>query len=109
MKPLIWHDSIHEDVKGFAPVARQNIGNQLHRAQNGSEPSDWKPMPGIGKGVKEIRIHAETEYRAIYIAHFEEAISVRHAIVKKTPKTGKNDIDLASRRFAILLNSREGR
>jgi phage-related protein len=103
MKPVEWLGSSQEDVRSFSPIARQNIGYQLYRVQNGLDPSDWKPMSSIGSGVNEIRIHAETEHRVIYIAKFEEAIYVLHAFVKKTPKTSKKDIDLASRRLKELL------
>jgi phage-related protein len=103
MKPVEWLGSSQEDVRSFSPIARQNIGYQLYRVQKGLDPSDWKPMSSIGSGVREIRVHTDTEHRVIYIAKFEEAIYVLHAFVKKTPKTAKKDIDLASRRLNELL------
>ncbi len=36
---------------------RRDAGYQLYRVQQGDEPSDWKPMPSIGPGVREIRVH----------------------------------------------------
>lgn len=37
----------------------------------GRDPSDWKPMPDVGKGVREIRIRDENGiYRMIYVAIF---------------------------------------
>ena len=36
-------------------------------------------------------------YRVIYVARFEEAVYVLHAFEKKTRKTRKADIDLASK------------
>ena len=107
MKPVEWLGSSQEDVRSFSPIARQNIGYQLYRVQNGMEPSDWKPMSSIGSGVSEIRIHAETEHRVIYLAKFEDAIYVLHAFIKKTPKTSKKDINLAFRRFNELLKLRK--
>ncbi len=71
------------------------------------EPEDWKPMSSIGLGVKEIRIHSQTENRVIYVAKFAEAIYVLHAFVKKDEKTYKRDIDLARRRFAQLVEERK--
>ena len=55
---------------------------------------------------KEIRIHAQTENRVIYVAKFGEAVYVLHAFVKKSNKTEKRDIELAKRRFASLINER---
>ena len=63
-------------------------------------------MPNIGPGVNEIRIHAENEYRIIYIAKFTEAVYVLHAFVKKTQRTPRRDIDLAAKRYREILNLR---
>ena len=52
---------------------------QLRLVQEGLQPSDWKPMPGVGLGVNEIRVRAGGAYRVIYIAKFLEAIYVLHA------------------------------
>jgi phage-related protein len=42
-------------------------------------------MPGIGKGVEEIRIWVESgTYRVIYLARLAEAVYVLHAFQKKT-------------------------
>ncbi|MES9928200.1 MAG: type II toxin-antitoxin system RelE/ParE family toxin [Candidatus Thiodiazotropha sp. 6PDIVS] len=52
-------------------------------------------MSSIGPGVREIRIHVDGEFRAIYIAKYEEAIYMLHTFKKKTQKTSKRDIDIA--------------
>ena len=106
MKPVKWMGSSRTDVRAFADEARQDAGTQLRRVQNGLEPTDWKPMPTIGVGVKELRIHSQTENRVIYVAKFAEAVHVLHAFVKKSDKTEKRDIELAKRRFASLINER---
>ena len=36
--------------------ARREAGHALYEVQKGHDPSDWKPMPTIGAGVREIRI-----------------------------------------------------
>jgi len=33
-------------------------------------------MPGVGPGVREIRIHTALEHRVLYLAKFEEAVYV---------------------------------
>ena len=75
------------------------MGFELYSIQRGLEPTDWKPMPSIGRGVKEIRIHVLGEWRIIYVAKFEEAIYVLHSFQKKSRKTSKQDIDLAKGRY----------
>lgn len=71
------------------------------------EPPDWKPMPSVGAGVTEIRIHTGVEHRVFYIAKFREAIYVLHAFEKRTRKTAKNDIELARKRFGQLIRDRQ--
>ncbi len=41
-------------------------------------------------------------FRAIYVARFAGTIYVLHCFQKKTAKTGRNDIDLARRRYNDL-------
>ena len=91
------------DLRKFQKAARHDIGRQLHRVQRGREPNDWKPMPTVGRGVREIRIRAEgNAYRTLYITHIEDAVYVLHAFVKKTRKTPKHDIELAKSRLKAL-------
>jgi phage-related protein len=70
------------------------------------DPSDWKPLPSIGGGVQEIRIHSDNEYRIIYLARLEEAVYVLHAFEKKTRKTPQTAIEVARRRLQLLLSQR---
>ncbi|MBI2266698.1 MAG: hypothetical protein HYU64_16310 [Armatimonadetes bacterium] len=50
MKPLTWIASSLYDVKTFPAGARKEIGYQLYKIQAGLEPSDWKPLSGLGEG-----------------------------------------------------------
>ncbi len=103
MKPVIWLGSSRDDIRGFPVEARQEVGHELDRVQRGLEPSDWSPMPTVGSGVQEIRVHAENEYRVFYVAKFSEVVYVLHAFAKKTPQTAKRDIELAADRYRQLL------
>jgi phage-related protein len=67
------------------------------------EPSDWKPMPSVGPGVCEVRIHGDGEHRIIYVARFRHALYVLNAFRKKTQKTSKGDIGTARARFQAVL------
>jgi len=98
MKPLNFVGSSLDDLRNFPDEARRSAGFELRTVQNGLEPSDWKPMPLIGPGVKEIRIHVLGEWRVIYVAKLRDAVYVLHAFQKKTRKTSQRDIDLARQR-----------
>jgi len=99
MKPLNFVGSSLDDLRNFPDEARRSAGFELRTVQNGLEPSDWKPMPLIGPGVKEIRIHVLGEWRVIYVAKLRDAVYVLHAFQKKTRKTSQRDIDLARQRY----------
>lgn len=90
-------------LRGFPSDAKREAGYQLDRVQRGLEPNDWKPMPTIGAGVREIRIMHEGQYRVIYVARFADSIHVLHAFQKKTQKTRKQDIDAAKHALRQVL------
>lgn len=99
MKPLDFIGSSLDDLRNFPEEARKAAGFELFAVQRGLEPSDWKPMPSIGRGVKEIRIHILGEWRVIYVAKFEDAVHVLHSFQKKTQKTSQHDIEIARKRY----------
>lgn len=108
-KPLLWVGSARDDVRAFPENARIVAGFQLRRVQQGLDPNDWKPMPTVGPGVREIRIHVDGEHRVFYIASFPEAVYVLHAFEKKTKRTAAQDLGLGRRRFRDLVKMRRER
>lgn len=104
MKRLVWLGSSIEDLRSWQTEAQRETGYQLFKIQSGMDPSDWKPMPSVGGGVQEIRIHCDNEYRVIYLAKLAESVYVLHAFEKKTRKTPQAAIDLARRRLQLLLS-----
>jgi phage-related protein len=61
-------------------------------------------MPSIGAGVGEIRIReACGALRMIYVAKFDAAIFVLHCFQKKTQKTSRADVVLATQRLKDLI------
>jgi phage-related protein len=78
-----------------------DTGHQLFRVQCGLDPDDWKPMPSIGAGVREIRVRDSSgAFRTICLATRSEAIYVLHCFRKKSQKTARNDMELARQRLA---------
>jgi phage-related protein len=104
LKSVEFRGSSLDDLRSFPATARREAGHQLDQVQRGGEPDDWKPMPAIGQGVREIRIRDSTgAFRVIYAAKFAEAIFVLHCFQKKSQKTAKTDLDLAEQRYRELL------
>ena len=99
MKPVVFVGSSLNDLRDFAPLARQMAGFQIDRVQNGLMPEDFKPMPNVGQGVYEIRVNVQGAWGVLYISRLEDAIYVLHCFQKKTLKTRKEDIDLAQKRY----------
>lgn len=99
MKALRFVGSSMDDLRDFPAEVRRQAGFELYAVQRGSDPTDWKPMPDIGSGVREIRIRVLGEWRVIYVAKFADAVFVLHAFQKKTQRTRREDIELARRRY----------
>jgi phage-related protein len=93
-KDLFWVGSARDDLREFPEDARKLAGHQLHLVQLGLEPDDWKPMPSIGSGVQEIRIHTRVEHRIFYVAKFSEGVYVLYAFEKKTQRTREADLEI---------------
>jgi phage-related protein len=105
-RPLFWLGASRTDLRVFPAEARLEAGRQLRRVQQGLLPDDWKPLPGIGAGVRELRVHTGREHRVIYLARFAEAVYVLHAFEKRTRKTRQADVEIARMRFRELTRPR---
>lgn len=105
-KRVIFIRGSRQSIRDFPHEARQLAGAELWQVQIGKYPSDWKPLPTVGPGTMEIRIHAPNEFRVIYIAKFFEAVYVLHAFEKKTPKTTTRDLRLARAAYAEIQRQR---
>lgn len=105
-KPVAFRGNSLDELRAFPKTAQRKAGQQLSRVQRGLDPDDWKPMPGVGPGVREVRVRDEAGiFRIIYVAARPEAIYVLHAFQKKTQATAKRDIELAKTRFRELPRS----
>jgi phage-related protein len=92
-----------DDLRKFPLFARRDAGHQLDQVQHGREPDDWKPMNTVGQGVREIRIRDTSgAFRIVYLAKLADAVYVLHCFQKKTQRTSKADLDLATKRYREL-------
>ena len=99
MRALRFVGSSLDDLRDFPAEARRQVGFELYAVQRGLDPPDWRPMPDVGSGVREIRIHVLGEWRVLYVARSADAVHVLHAFRKKTEKTRREDIELARHRY----------
>jgi phage-related protein len=106
-----WPESLTDEIKKDWPKTMIKEGGfQLGRVQQTLDPNNYRPMPSIGAGVKEIKLQDEdkSQYRLIYVAKFKEAIYVFHVITKKTSEsTSKHDIELAKKRLSEITEHRK--
>src|ERR1700733_13746991 len=103
MKLLTFVGTALADLKDFPEDARREAGYQLNRVQNGLDPKDWKPMPSVGPGVREVRIREESgAHRIFYVAHVGNQVYVLHAFTKKTQKTPLSDIHIGKVRYRAV-------
>src|SRR3954468_24011879 len=105
MKPVIWIGSSRDDLRTMPQQVRRDIGQALYAAQQGETDPAAKALRGFG-GTRVMEIverYRKDAYRAVYTAHFADAIYVLHVFQKKSRRgiaTPKPDVDLIRRRFA---------
>ncbi|UNN05102.1 type II toxin-antitoxin system RelE/ParE family toxin (plasmid) [Rhodococcus opacus] len=104
MKKIQFMGSALEDLRGFPGAVRRQCGYQLDRVQQGVEPTDWKPMVGVGSGVREIRVRdGSGAFRVIYVAKFADRVVVLHCFQKKSQKTSAADLATAKKRYQQVI------
>ena len=98
-----WEGDSKTVISGFPAEVKENLGFGLRLLQQGKEPTDYRPMPSVGKGVFELRdADAATWYRVVYVSRIEDVIYVLHCFKKKGRRTPRADFQLAQQRFKQL-------
>ena len=97
-----WLGNSQDVIRGFSKEARQNLGNDLQRLDEGEEPLDFAPMGAVLPGVFELRDRdSEHWYRVLYIP-LEGLIYVLHCFTKKTSQTPQREIETAGKRLQLV-------
>ena len=105
MKPVIWIGSSREDLQAMPQQVRRDIVQALYTAQQGETDPAAKPLKGFG-GARVMEIverYRGDAHRAVYTAHFADAIYMLHVFQKKSKRgiaTPKPEMDLIRRRYA---------
>lgn len=103
MKNLHWIGSSLDDLRAFPVDARLEAGTDLRLVQQGVDPRDWKPMPEVGRGVREIRNRTrDGAFRVFYVVESGTDVYVLHAFQKKTQRTAKQDLDKGRARYKLI-------
>ena len=104
VRPVIWLGSSRRDLRAMPEQVRRDVGQALYAAQQGMTDPAAKPMKGFG-GMRVMEIierYRGDAYRAVYTAHFENAVYVLHAFQKKS-KTGiatpRHEIEVIRKRY----------
>ena len=96
----------------FPRGARLKLGRELTRVQLGADPKHGKSLPQVGRRVQEIRIADNKEaYRVIYVASIGTRIYELPTFHKKSKQgieTPRTEIELARRRFRMLVGEIHG-
>jgi phage-related protein len=103
-------EHLRDEVRSWPVQVQEDLGHELERVQWNCEPMHFREMPSIGPGVREIKVvegSTKSQYRAMYVAKFKEAVYVLHVISSKTSrKTSPRDIELARKRLKALIKWR---
>jgi phage-related protein len=105
MKPVVWIGSSATTCAPCRSMVRPDIGQALYTAQQGETDPAAKPLKGFGRTrvMEIVERYRSDAYRAVYTAHFADAIYVLHVFQKKSTRgiaTPKPDMDLIRRRYA---------
>jgi phage-related protein len=91
-------------LRSFPADARRAAGFQLDRVQRGLDPVDWKPLPSLGPGVRELRVRERSgSFRVLYVAGVLRTVVVLHCFRKTTRKTSRLDLEIARTRYRGLV------
>jgi phage-related protein len=102
-KPLEFLGDALASLRDFPGEARREAGYQLDRTQTGEDPTHYRPMPSVGRGVVEIKIREDDgAFRVFYVANRGNAIYVLHCFQKKSQKTDKQDIEIGKKRYSEI-------
>jgi len=103
VKEIRFLGSSRQEISLFPVTARSRAGHELYLVQLGENPSDFKPLPTVGKGVCEIRIRDQAgAFRVLYVAKFVSYVYVLHAFQKKTQKTTHQALRVAAQRYGLI-------
>jgi len=100
---VVWEGECLEVVRTFPKPIREDLGADIRRLQLSERPLSSRPLPSIGKRVYELRqMDGKGWYRVIYLGKVGNRLHMLHAFIKKSAKTSRNDLQIASSRLKAV-------
>lgn len=102
----VWLASVFSELRDLPAEAREWLGYQIHRIQQGRRPENWKPVAGL-PGVFEIRVtFPDGIARTLYavLGKDDKLIAPLVSFIKKTEKTPTRILKLTRERLSLIKN-----
>ena len=100
---VVWEGDCLEVLRTFPKPIREDLGAEIRRLQLGERAINSRPMPSIGPRVFELKqVDDRGWYRVIYLGKVGNRIYMLHSFVKKSAKTSRNDLRVASARLKAV-------
>ncbi|HEY4234892.1 MAG TPA: type II toxin-antitoxin system RelE/ParE family toxin [Lacipirellulaceae bacterium] len=100
---VVWEGDSLDVLRTFPKGIREDLGADIRRLQVGERPLHSRSMKSIGKGVYELKqVDDAGWYRVIYLNKVGNRLYMLHSFVKKSAKTGQNDLNIASNRLKAV-------
>lgn len=100
---VVWEGDCLEVVRTFPKAVREDLGAEIRRLQLGVRPLSSRPMPSVGARVYELRqMDDRGWYRVIYLGKLGDRLYMLHGFMKKSAKTSRNDLQIASTRLKAV-------
>lgn len=91
-----WWGQSKDAISNFPDRVKVNLGYSLRLLQRGDEPTDYRPLPSVAKGLFELRDQDKDGwYRVIYLSRTNDVIHVVHAFQKDTREIPENQKTVA--------------
>ncbi len=91
-------EPVREWLKSLTIEEKKKIGEDIQTAEFGW-PIGMPTCKPLGKGLHEIRTNVSDKWARVFFCVSENFMVLLHAIMKKSNKTPKQDIDLARKRM----------
>ena len=101
--PVSWEGDSLTVIRSFSDAAKEHLGGDLRRLQNGKNPLDWGPMGAALPGVFELRDEDKDFWYRLLYKRMGGVIYVLHCFRKKTAQTPQKDIHTARLRLQNVV------
>ena len=99
----MWWGKSLDVISSFPERVRINLGYSLRLLEWGEQPTDYRPLPSVGKGLFELRDRDKDGwYRVIYLSRTNDCIHVVHVFEKDTRQIPENEKAVARQNLSAV-------